>query len=114
MTARSVRIWHLTEAACGQWLGAYAHVKNTRSNAPSIAGLPLPWNWASLTLHIQQFDLDPKASFKLSGEQIDGAFTFQATDYLLEAKWQQAPVDAAALDSLAGKLTRKLDQRLFG
>jgi hypothetical protein len=58
------------------------------------------------------FDLDPKASFKVSGEQIDGAFTFQMTDFLLEAKWQQAPVDAADLDSLAGKLTRKLDNTL--
>ena len=58
------------------------------------------------------FDLDPKASFKVTGEQIDGAFTFQTTDYLLEAKWQQAPVDAADLDSLAGKLTRKLDNTL--
>ncbi len=58
------------------------------------------------------FDLDPKASFKVTGEQIDGAFTFQMTDYLLEAKWQQAPVDAADLDSLAGKLTRKLDNTL--
>lgn len=58
------------------------------------------------------FDLDPKASFKVTGEQIDGAFTFQMTDYLLEAKWQQSPVDAADLDSLAGKLTRKLDNTL--
>ncbi|MCD0475413.1 hypothetical protein LPB87_13530 [Flavobacterium sp. EDS] len=33
------------------------------------------------------FDLDPKGAFKLYGEQIDGAFTFQNTDYLLEAKW---------------------------
>lgn len=58
------------------------------------------------------FDLDPKASFKLAGEQIDGAFTFQTTDFLLEAKWQRDPVDAADLDSLAGKLTRKLDNTL--
>lgn len=33
------------------------------------------------------FDLEPKGSFKIHGEQIDGAFTFQNTDYLLEAKW---------------------------
>ncbi|MET0945050.1 MAG: hypothetical protein ABWY22_06560 [Flavobacterium sp.] len=33
------------------------------------------------------FDLEPKGSFKIHGEQIDGAFTFQSTDYLLEAKW---------------------------
>lgn len=33
------------------------------------------------------FDLEPKGSFKIHGEQIDGAFTFQSADYLLEAKW---------------------------
>lgn len=58
------------------------------------------------------FDLDPRASFKVTGEQIDGAFTFQSTDFLIEAKWQKASVDAADLDSLAGKLTRKLDNTL--
>jgi hypothetical protein len=34
------------------------------------------------------YELDPKGSFKNYGEQIDGAFTFQGTDYLLEAKWK--------------------------
>lgn len=58
------------------------------------------------------FDLDPKASFKVTGEQIDGAFTFQSIDYLLEAKWQKDPVNAADLDSMAGKLSRKLENTL--
>jgi Restriction endonuclease len=58
------------------------------------------------------FDLDPRASFKIVGEQIDGAFTFEATDYLFEAKWQQGPIGAADLDVLAGKLSRKLDNTL--
>jgi hypothetical protein len=58
------------------------------------------------------FDLDPKASFKIVGEQIDGAFTFDGTDYLFEAKWQKAMVKASDLDSLAGKLSRKLDNTL--
>lgn len=34
------------------------------------------------------YDLQPKGSFKNYGEQIDGAFTFDKTDYLLEAKWK--------------------------
>jgi hypothetical protein len=34
------------------------------------------------------YELDPKGSFKINGEQIDGAFTFDGSDYLLEAKWQ--------------------------
>ena len=58
------------------------------------------------------FDLDPKASFKIVGEQIDGAFTFETTDYLLEAKWQKQPVNAQDLDGLAGKLSRKLENSL--
>lgn len=57
-------------------------------------------------------DLDPRASFKIVGEQIDGAFTFEGTDYLFEAKWQQELVSAADLDVLAGKLSRKLDNTL--
>jgi hypothetical protein len=58
------------------------------------------------------FDLDPRASFKIIGEQIDGAFTFDATDYLFEAKWKHEPVGSADLDVLAGKLSRKLDNTL--
>lgn len=57
-------------------------------------------------------DLDPRASFKIVGEQIDGAFTFEGTDYLFEGKWQQELVSAADLDVLAGKLSRKLDNTL--
>ena len=58
------------------------------------------------------FDLDPKASFKIEGEQIDGAFTFDGADYLFEAKWQNELVRANALDSLASKVQRKLDNTL--
>lgn len=58
------------------------------------------------------FDLDPKASFRNTGEQIDGGFTFDGTDYLFEAKWQKDLVNAADLDSLSGKLSRKLDNTL--
>lgn len=32
------------------------------------------------------FDLYPKALFKISGEQIDGVFTFKNTDYLFRSK----------------------------
>ena len=58
------------------------------------------------------FDLDPKSSFKNAGEQIDGAFTFDNNDYLLEAKWQQKPVDAGDLYKFAGVLSGKLKNTL--
>lgn len=58
------------------------------------------------------FDLDPKASFRNTGEQIDGAFSLEGTDYLFEAKWQQESAGAAALDSFAAKVRRKLENTL--
>ena len=56
--------------------------------------------------------MDPRASFKITGEQIDGAFTFERTDFLLEAKWQQELVGIEELDAFAGKISRKLDNTL--
>ncbi len=58
------------------------------------------------------FDLDPKASFKNTGEQIDGAFSLEGTDYLFEAKWQQELVGVQDLDAFASKVKRKLDNTL--
>ncbi len=58
------------------------------------------------------FDLDPKSSFKVVGEQIDGAFTFDSTDYLFEAKWQNAPTAVQELDALSGKFSRRLENTL--
>jgi hypothetical protein len=58
------------------------------------------------------FDLDPKSAFKVTGEQIDGAFTFDNTDYLLEAKWQEKPIIAADLYTFGGKIQGKLKNTL--
>jgi hypothetical protein len=58
------------------------------------------------------FDIDAKAPFRITGEQIDGAFTFEGGEFLLEAKWQDAPTPVADLDSFAGKVGRKLDNTL--
>lgn len=58
------------------------------------------------------FDLDPKASFKNIGEQIDGAFSLEGTDYLFEAKWQQEPVRADDLAVFEAKVQRKLENTL--
>lgn len=58
------------------------------------------------------FDLDPKSAFKVIGEQIDGAFTFDNTDYLLEAKWQEKQIIAADLYTFGGKIQGKLKNTL--
>jgi len=57
------------------------------------------------------FDIDAKAPFRIEGEQIDGAFTFEG-EFLLEAKWQDAKTPVADLDVFAGKVGRKLDNTL--
>ena len=57
------------------------------------------------------FDLDPKASFKIIGEQIDGAFTFDGIDYLSRPA-EAGQVDPGALDRFDGKIRRKLENTL--
>lgn len=52
-------------------------------------------------------DLNPRKSFVIADEQIDGAFTFNTDDFLLEAKWEQAPASRAHVDVLAQKVQRK-------
>lgn len=58
------------------------------------------------------FDIDAKSSFRVVGEQIDGAFTFEATEFLLEAKWQIGKAAVSDLDSFVGKIGRKLENTL--
>ena len=57
-------------------------------------------------------DLNPRGSFRIVGEQIDGAFEFEGTQFLLEAKWEKSPLGAAPLDSFSRKVERKLENTL--
>lgn len=53
------------------------------------------------------FSLAARGSFRNTGEQIDGSFVLHHDTYLLEAKWQSAPVDVATLRAFAGKVGDK-------
>ncbi|MGB2570301.1 hypothetical protein ACPFP2_17870 [Micromonospora citrea] len=57
------------------------------------------------------FDIDAKAPFRIAGEQIDGAFTFEG-EFLLEAKWKNERTPPADVDSFSMKVSRKLDNTL--
>ena len=53
------------------------------------------------------FDLDglkAREAFRVVGEQIDGSFELANEIYLLEAKWQNTPTDAASLRAFHGKV----------
>lgn len=58
------------------------------------------------------FDIDARGSFRVTGEQIDGAFSFDGTDYIVEAKWQTAPVTLADVRAFVGKVNQRLDNTL--
>lgn len=58
------------------------------------------------------FDLDTKGSFRNTGEQIDGAFTHDSTEYVMEAKWQHELTSSGDLHEFSGKIGSKLDNTL--
>jgi hypothetical protein len=53
------------------------------------------------------FDLDPRAAYSLEHEQIDGAFSFDTDDYILEAKWWKSAMEREHADVFAAKVKRK-------
>lgn len=53
------------------------------------------------------YDLDPRGALVLKGEQIDGAFTFDTDDYLLEARWRAERVNPDQIRAFSAKVTEK-------
>jgi len=53
------------------------------------------------------YGLAARASFRITGEQIDGSFVINNATYLLEAKWQNSQTGAADLHTFEGKLGQK-------
>lgn len=50
------------------------------------------------------WSLDARQAFKLVGEQIDGSFQLGEATVLLEAKWQNQPVDLQVLQGFQGRV----------
>lgn len=61
-----------------------------------------------LTEILSADDLDPRTSYKASGEQIDGSFFLDGSVFLLEAKWQKDKIPASTLYQFRGKVDGKL------
>ena len=55
------------------------------------------------------FDLAPRNSFRLVGEQIDGSFEFHGETYLVEATWQKEPIGQEKLLTFSGKVAGKAE-----
>ena len=84
--------------------GRIAQMKNAQSRGYAFEKF--------LTKLFQTFDITIRGSYKIDGEQIDGAFTLDNMDYLLEAKWQSAPIDAPDISIFSDKVDNKLDNTL--
>lgn len=65
--------------------------------------------------HLEQFlnrlfalhDLEPRAAYSLEHEQIDGAFTFDTDDYLLEARWWKTAMQPTDVHPFKAKVESK-------
>ncbi len=55
----------------------------------------------------EENELQPRGSFKIEGEQIDGSFILNNEVYLLEAKWRNKPTDKADLVVFNEKVSSK-------
>lgn len=53
------------------------------------------------------FDLEPRLAYAIPLEQIDGSFTFDTDDYIMEARWRAKPADRGDADIFASKVRRK-------
>lgn len=51
------------------------------------------------------YGFNPRPSFRIEGEQIDGSIEFDREIYLIEAKWQQEPITQADLLVLDGRVS---------
>jgi hypothetical protein len=60
-----------------------------------------------LNMLFDTFALQPRSSFRLQGEQIDGSIEFENHTYLIEARFQASPVGQADLLIFRGKVEGK-------
>lgn len=56
---------------------------------------------------LQNANVEPKASYKSRGEQVDGSFFWNGQTFLLEAKWEKKPIPVSSIYAFKGKLDGK-------
>lgn len=53
------------------------------------------------------YDMEPRLSYSLEREQIDGSLSFDTDDYIVEARWRKEPTSREDADVFAAKVRRK-------
>jgi hypothetical protein len=59
--------------------------------------------------YFKDHNMNPRGSFRITGEQIDGSFEFKDEVYLLEAKWQNQQTSENDLLVFSGKIGSKAE-----
>ena len=54
-------------------------------------------------------EIEYHKSFKTETDQIDGYFKFDKFDYLVEAKWEKAPIDKGDLSEFQNEVVRRIE-----
>jgi hypothetical protein len=57
------------------------------------------------------FDMEPRLSYNLPHEQIDGSLSFDTDDYIVEARWRQQPTGREHLDVFRRKSSERAGTR---
>lgn len=90
-----------------------------KSEYQSLVGLPSDSDGAAKRARGYAFErllnslfinesLEPRTSYRIDGEQIDGSLYMEGRVYLLEAKWHTEPLPASTLYQFKGKVDGKL------
>jgi hypothetical protein len=99
--ARPAAIVTLSEAAAQALI---ARLMEVSSLSPQERGLRFE---GFLSDVFAAFDLAPRGSFRIVGEQIDGSFRLHSEIYLVEAKWHGPQIGFADLMAFSGKVAGK-------
>lgn len=92
---------------------ALYEVKNIFFNSYSLEPIPRGFEFEKILKKMNDlFDLDAKGSYRINNEQIDGSFSLDGTDYILEAKWYKKPIDHTHIIFFIDKIRTKLDNTL--
>lgn len=87
----------------------YARLRELSGSAPALQKRQRGFDFERVLKRLLDADgLEPRASYKSKGEQIDGSFYLDGTFILLEAKWHAEPIPASTLYQFKGKVDGKL------
>lgn len=75
-----------------------------KSGDPHARGKALERLLSRLFLH---FDMEPRLSYRLEREEIDGSLSFDTDDYIVEARWREERTGPDHMDRFAKKVERK-------